>query len=472
MSNSEFAIPGQSNIILVAPHGYMGKPPDDEQTALITHKMQKMLNCYAVINDVYRKPSEGALVRFDKEEKICNFNNMVEYKDEDPALYEAFVGPIKLFKEEIKGRGQVPYIFHIHGASTAKFDNACKKVDAIRHKDINILIGTGRGASAKDKEESLTAPPEDVDSLIACLKEEQLIAYSTNHREYAAKKAFNLNQLFREPNDNDEQVLSFQLEIRKQGLRNNKVTAKQTSRRLAAAIGKFTKVAIFPEADVMEPDEALPVSQEKIIEAADTVIGIFQRAANEAMFRVGNYLVETFFGDDFERASNPRDIDNNESLLQLSKKLGEYEGWRPSKTWVYDSVKVTVAFYLFDDFQTFGNLSNSHKVKLAYEDEEVKNELIPLCFAEKWSVRRLNDELAKRKAGEESPAMTMLSLVSKPEKLFAAYPDNTIQKRFNELKPEEQAAIKKKAEKQIQKMDEELKELAALKLRYEELLNG
>lgn len=476
MSDTEFTIiQGQSNIILVAPHGYMGKPRDDEQTALIALQIQKRLNCYAVVNEIYRKSREGE-PHFDRDKKICNLNNTAHYKEEAQDLYDAFVGAIRRFKKEIETQGHIPYIFHIHGASTKQFDNACKKADAMKHKDINILIGTGRGISDKDKEESLTALPEDVDSLITCLREEQLVAYSTNHWKYAAKEDFNLNQLFRTPNYPDEKVLSFQLEIRKQGLRDKPVTAANTARRLATAISKFTGVAIFLEADAIEPDEVLPVSQEKIEEAVQHILSECKEAYRETfkrMVNIGEYLVKNFFGNRFEDAANPRNINSDQSLHQIQKNLKEHLG-RASKTWVYDALKVSVDYHMLegtDVFQTYGNLSISHKVKLAYADEKDKEGLIIDCGAENWPVRRLDEEIKRRKSPRRKSSLNaLLSLIKNPEELSVSFPEETFQGKFNELKPGEQQKIKEETEVLLQKAEQEMAALEERKKRYEHLL--
>lgn len=447
MSDNEFTIiPGQNNVILIAPHGFMGKPKDDERTAEIAEHIQKGLNCYAVINKTYRKARDGE-DDFDRDKKICNLNHMSHYKKPAPDVYDAFVGPIKRFKDEIKSRKQIPYIFHIHGASTVDFDAACKQADAIKHQGIQILIGTGRGTSANDPEESLTAPPQDVDSLIACLKEEQFVAYSTNHWRYAAKEGFNLNQLFRESNYPDNDVLSFQLEIRKKNLRDKPDTAVNTARRLTAAIGKFTGVAIQGQAEVVTEESIRNDGQDKIEEAVQHILSECKVAYVETMSRmvnIGNYLVKNFFGGNFEMAGNPRNINTDKSLRQIQEKLKGPLG-RASKTWVYDALKVSVDYHSLkgtDVFQTYGNLSNSHKVKLAYAPEEHKKELITGCEAENWSVRKLNEEIKNRKPPrKKSPAKTLLSLVGKPEKLIAEDFEEKFKDLFNELSSEQRAAI-------------------------------
>lgn len=474
MSDTEFTIiPGQNNIILVAPHGYMGKPRDDEQTALIALKMQKMLNCYAVINDVYRKPREGDRAPFNKEEKICNLNNISEYKEKDPALYEAFVGPIKLFKDEITNRGQIPYIFHIHGASTADFDIACKKEDAIGYKNINILIGTGRGASANNKGESLTALPKDLDSLITCLKEEQLIAYSTNHGEYAAKKAFNLNQLFREPNYPDKEVLSFQLEIRKQGLRDKPDTAVITARRLAAAIGKFTGVTFEEEeaTHIMKNEIVAAEFAPEIIEAADKIIEIFQNNLASGLIEVGEMLLKEFFNDDFSSVRNREKLKDEPSILQIHRELESRGVKTVSKSWLYNAINVAAdSKYIesrkeFFDFHTYGNLPASHKVLLErVRDDAQKQAFIAEAGAKNLSFVELKNTISEKKElPAPTPQINVLKAASNPEKLFSGDYDSRL--NLNALKAMRSSSRKKLKEKiteAIEKQEQYLKKYREL----------
>lgn len=218
--------------------------------------------------------------------------------------------------------------------------------------------------------------------------------------------------------------------------------------------------------------------QDKIEEAVQHILSECQSAFEETinkMVNVGSYLVENFFGGKYEDASNPRNIDSAQSLRQIQEKLTTHLG-RASKTWVYDALKVSVDYKLLKDelvdFQTYGNLSNSHKVTLAYvKDFEVKKELIPLCYAEKWPVRQLRNEIANRRhERKKSPAKALLSLVGKPEELLVAYSGGKFQEQINELKPKEQEAIKEKAQKQIQKLDEEIMKLEALKQQYADIL--
>lgn len=237
-------ITGASNVILVAPHGHMSSNyKDDEQTAELTRKIQTILNCYAVINEVYRKDRKDEPT-FDEALKICNLNH-IDYYEHTP-LYNAFVGPIKQFKEEIIKRGETPYIFHIHGASSEKFKAACEKVNPDTPVEVDILIGTGRDHSHKKIKESLSAPTKKVDELIAYLAEEKIEAHSTDHPGYTAKEHHNLNQLFklRYPDDN---VISFQLEIRKKHFRDTADNVETVAEKLALAIRQLPGIVAVVE---------------------------------------------------------------------------------------------------------------------------------------------------------------------------------------------------------------------------------
>jgi hypothetical protein len=470
MNDNEFTpIPGQNNVILVAPHGFMGKPKDDERTAEIAENIKKRLNCYAVINKTYRK-SRGGEPGFDRDKKICNLNNTDHYETAAPDLYEGFVGSIVRYKNEIINRGQVPYIFHIHGASTSKFEKACKDIDATGAKNIQILIGSGRGVSDNDKEESLTALPDQVDSLIACLKQETFIAHSTKSIHYTAKQDYNLNQLFRKKLP-DNTAISFQLEIRKNGLRDNQKNAIQTSWRLADAIGSFVGIVPMAKAVLVE-NETLPIDLEKVENAVQHIVETYQTAAVTAMVEVGKYLVENFFNNDFEAARNTRNVIGNESICQIHQKLNEKIG-SPSKSWVYNAIKVCVDDHKFEkmDFHTYGKLPISHRVKLAYvPDDTVKKDLAQQSFDNDWTVKVLVQEIDNRKSKrgkKSSPSTTsayktLSSLLSKPEEFVENF-EKSFKDDFDKLKEKQKKKLQEKAGKKIEELNIKIQELEKTK---------
>ena len=135
----------------------------------------------------------------------------------------------------------------------------------------------------------------------------------------------------------------------------------------------------------MQPAKALPALQgtesepdEKLVlETYEYLKDLARRHFYNSMLQAGNYLVRKYFGGDFERARNPRNAVKIESLNALIKRLQADDGHCPSKTWVYNAVKLAADEYLFQDFQTYGKLGLSHKVYLTHvKDPEAKKDLI------------------------------------------------------------------------------------------------
>ena len=219
-----------SSIILVAPHGRISRPRDDVRTAEITERMQQLLNCYAVINEKYRKPNKKkSEPPFDQDKEICDLNRLNTYKD--TPLYEQFVGSIRKFKKQIADSGETPFIFHVHGILDDNIERVCRQENLKNAEQISILIGTGRGNSGR----SLSASQAKVSSLITFFKKEGIFAHSTADPDYAAKKSYNLNQLFK-VHYPDTKVNSFQLEIKDTGHRDTALNASETAGRLASAL--------------------------------------------------------------------------------------------------------------------------------------------------------------------------------------------------------------------------------------------
>lgn len=473
MGDSEFKIlPGRNNVILVAPHGNMKKPRDDEWTAELTTKMQEELGCYVVINALYRRPRPKE-ERFNFNKKICNLNHIDHY--ETTPLYEQFVGSIKQFKDEITGRGEVPYIFHIHGASSTKFNKACKEVYPKKPEDVCILIGTGRGILPKTKDESLTASPEIVNQLIDLFNVEKLISFSTNNDEYTAKAPHNLNQLFKKRYP-DNNVISFQLEIRKKGYRDNKENAEIAAIKIAAAIKNLAEGELAVEAELVKEDEKRPIEQDKVDKAVVYILNAYQDAfisTVNSMVSVGNYLIDTFFNSNYKNASNPRNVAGDASIRQIHKQLREEIG-SPSKSWVYNAIKVSVDSHRFEqeNFHTYGNLSISQRVKIAYYDGDMaeKKELAQLSYDKKWSVRDLTNEIKAREFDKKPVHEQLVSLLASPKDFLKACEGEAFQKGLQGLEPAYQEEIQDKAKKEAKKITKQINGLKKLKMEYEKLV--
>jgi hypothetical protein len=85
-----------------------------EMTTTSAVQMQQRLNCYAVINEKYRKSNAAkSEPAFDLDREICDLNRLDTYRDTPP--YEEFVGALVKFAKQITASGKAPYIFHLHG---------------------------------------------------------------------------------------------------------------------------------------------------------------------------------------------------------------------------------------------------------------------------------------------------------------------------------------------------------------------
>jgi hypothetical protein len=427
--------------------------------------MQQRLNCYAVINEKYRKPNAAkSEPAFDLDREICDLNRLDTYRD--TPLYEAFVGAIVKFTRQITASGKAPYIFHLHGIRDNNIEAVCRQENVSNVERIGILIGTGRGNPGR----SLSAPQARVSSLIKLLKNERIFAHSTTDPQYTAKKKYNLNQLFK-VHYPDLEVNSFQFEIKDTGFRDTDANGSKTARRLAATLLNMVGEIPVVEPELVEPEILPAVKKDQIDLAVDTILDIYQKAAHEAMFGIGEYLIRTFFKGDYASAVNPRNIKDNSSLRKLHIKLGERTGIKPSKTWVYDSLKVTADKHLLGDmenFRTYGNLSLSHKIRLAYVSElKEKEALIERCSKENWTVRQLEEAI--RGPADKTVQPAILKLVVKPEQFVTKYDGDRFRAALKRSKPKQVATLKNKVKKQIREMDQQLEDIRHFKSFYEQL---
>jgi hypothetical protein len=116
------------------------------------------------------------------------------------------------------------------------------------------------------------------------------------------------------------------------------------------------------------------------------------------MLEAGEYIIKEFFAGNHELARNPRNAVKIESLNQLINRLQTDDGHAPSKTWVYDAVKLAVDEHYFAkiNFRTYGKLGHSHKVYLTHvKNLEAKRELILEVVENNYTVARTRERIAE-----------------------------------------------------------------------------
>jgi hypothetical protein len=230
-------IRGQVPVILVAPHG-----PDDSNTDIITRSAQKILDCYAVINN-----------GFERGDKVDSINsiadcNRVDHCTNDEVVYQEFMEPFLGFvdvleKKLIKEVGTVEpviHVFYIHGCGNHVHKTAGKEVE--------IILGYGLG----NQRDSLTYNGWRKNAFVNTCR--SLTSGGLGFGEffegkgggkYAGKDSNNMNQYFRKHSEN-HYVQSMQLEF-PASTRANDIDAMSTGEFLAEVIKRCMNLKQYNE---------------------------------------------------------------------------------------------------------------------------------------------------------------------------------------------------------------------------------
>ncbi|BBO78018.1 hypothetical protein DSCW_54350 [Desulfosarcina widdelii] len=365
-----------TNIILIAPHGHSD---DDENTGILTREIRKKLDCHAIVNQVYRKPKElddGTIEKPSKDDKILDLNNKEQAK-----LHHNYLEKIKNFINE-PGKTQVIWI---HGI---KDENLAKEKEEYAYGDAKCLVGYGQG---NGNGHSMDA--EKANQLVRLFTENGISTVETNENSgnYRGASANNMNQYFKNPEVGLAGVKSVQLEFAFTGVRDAD-SIDFSSQAIAYAIAQFLDATLVPEQESV-------IDNGLVETACSHVKGLIDD--NNAMLKVGQYLIGTFYAGNYDWAREGRRF-KNRSLIELFERLNN-EGYAPAKTWLYNSVKLAVDEKDFDNFRTYGKLGHSHKVYLTYvENAEDKKKLIEATVEKSYTVKQLREEISKLKTKSES----------------------------------------------------------------------
>jgi len=245
-SKLEF-IEGKNNILLIVPHGH---PKNDMNTGKLTRKMAELLNCYAVINEYYRRPytdkDTKEIYGTNKEAGIVDLNNIAGIRA--AGMEEEFLQPIFDISKKIVGEDGMDgvIILHIHGIGDDKFKNS-------KEAKPPVLVGIGRGV----QEDRLSTTVEAAEQLIKKLGEDEdhpLLARIENGGQYSGWAKHNLNQLFTgvvDPGYKDENVQSIQLEIKYTGFR-DKENLDKTANTISSALRDIAGLNVLVAAELAE----------------------------------------------------------------------------------------------------------------------------------------------------------------------------------------------------------------------------
>ncbi len=458
-------IPGTTNIILVAPHGFSG---DDDNTGFLVREMTKKLNCYAVINEVYRRPDVEFDEQTDVVKKVVNCNDTESIKA--AGLTAEWLDKIDGYKNDIvakndvNGIGAKCTIFFIHGAK----DEHIKDVNG----QADLLLGTGGAKEDSGKKPRPTAIDRAVQDFIEILQKESSItaveAKASKIRSgdienrYAGHDQFNLNQCFvARPNGIlDPAVQSFQLEIKMTGFR-DKDSLGKTASRLATAICKLTGVVPVIEAELVEEQALLPTAEnnpdEILVEAVYTKLkDIFVKHYHNALSEAGKHIIDVFFEGSIELARKKKPV-KELSYTQLIMRLEESNEASPRKSWFFNAVNLVIQEHDFASVQALGQLNTTHKLLLlSVRDPALKIKLAEQAVENNYTSRELAGRI---KQAKEVRTPTLLSALAKPEFLFFGDGQQLYTpKNLSQLNPKKVTILKSKIIDQERKSKETFEE--------------
>jgi hypothetical protein len=182
-------IRGNTDLLLIAPHGVATKPRDDINTDQLTVRIAKRLKCSAIVNDVFKRTD-------------LDFNDITHasnHKTFIPAIRKVVDAP---------GRTLVVWV---HGIGD---DNLKKEVDETGvNENVQCLIGYGQP-------DRPTAKKTTVDSLIRVFKANSIDAHvARSGSNYGGNSTRYMNQWFRLNGYTLTDVQSVQLEFGYKGIR-------------------------------------------------------------------------------------------------------------------------------------------------------------------------------------------------------------------------------------------------------------
>ncbi|MBW1995930.1 MAG: hypothetical protein JRI77_16000 [Deltaproteobacteria bacterium] len=438
-------IPGRNRLLLVAPHGHM---KDDENTGLLTREIAQAIKCYAIINETFKKPTEGP----DPVKQLIDLNR----KDQvEKYLREEFLEPLSGFVNEIIKRYGSCLILWIHGIEDGNI-NSDSLEQGVPSADILVGIGQGRG-------DRHTASKETVEQLIQYLRENVvksiIAAMAKEESGYCGYDLKNMNQYFREKYDLLK-LESIQLEIKFTGFR-DKNSIPNTAKALSKAFEKMAAPAFI-------------MQMENIVdEAYKNLMDIFSKHFKNAMIEAGQYLIKTFYGGDIEKARR-KELVENISFYQLLKRLNPQESGGPSKSWVYNAINLAIQEHDLSNFSNYRKLNLSHQVLLLpIRDIKDKKRLINEIVKKNLTVAQLRKEIKKvrnNKIKNEDVPKTLKRIIGNPKILFSEENKSAIKmKALLELDINSLEGLKEKAKAKRDEIEDQIRELKDFSKNYERL---
>lgn len=133
---------------------------------------------------------------------------------------------------------------------------------------------------------------------------------------------------------------------------------------------------------VIEPEIVQGNEDPLVADAFEYLKNSFRQHFHDAMLEAGRYLVDKFYDKDYNWARQGKKPKKKGSLNKLIERLQANSGDAPSKTWIYDALKLAVDDHFYNVeggkyFRAFGKLGHTQKLRIAYvKQPDIKERLI------------------------------------------------------------------------------------------------
>lgn len=213
-----------------------------------------------------------------------------------------------------------------------------------------------------------------------------------------------------------------------------------------------------------------------VTEAQAQIVEIVSSHYENAMLEAGQYLIAAFFGNDYERAKAGKPV-KDQSLRQMILQMKANDPKAPSRSWVYNAVRLAVEQKELADFHTYGQLDHSKKVLLLpVHDLDQKKELIEEAVSEGYSARKLKERVQEVRekqtpasGSDDSVSSVLRKAVSKPDVIFNDENKDLLKvSTLRKLRPSSVSKLRAKAYGQTIKIENDI---AVLKEKIESQKN-
>jgi|GEM_PF-3345515 len=387
-----------ANIILIAPNC---KGADQTTTARLTRAIQKRLGCHAIINEAFTCPpktSDGKYGDADIKKRDADLNHIKHAKK-----HPKFISTIKKWITDPANA----HVFLIYGIEDEALSAESKKWG---YNNAKCLVGYGQGAG-----NGLSMNADKANQLVQLMIQNGLLSAETHQEspDFRGASPEVMNQYFNLNSTKFPGVQSVQLGFGKADVREKWFTVK-TGIKVAKAIAEFVGCETV---DIPEEN-----ADEDLVQETTAKVKEFIAANHKNSIQVGHYLIEKFYGNNYEKAKKGQKV-KGKSLNAMIEGL-EKIGNAPSKSWFYNAVNLAVDDKVFEGDADYAKLNLSHKIYLTYlntkdEWETAKLGLIKEIAKNGTSIQDLGKKIAgiKGKSETDWPEPDSIKAMADKEKM-------------------------------------------------------